>query len=205
MGNSKSTPKLSTIELKSICDETGFNKAQVNRLYQRFQALDVSQTGTLTKDDFNSIPELSINPLGDRIIDAFFRDKGEREEHITFKDFVTVMAHFRPVLGKKNDGINSRREKLRCKLIFYCKKLYSLVSFSMFDLNKNGFITREEFKVILNMMVGNNITTDQLECIADRTITEADTNNDGKISFEEFCKAMDKTDIEQRMSIRFIS
>uniref|UniRef100_A0A0K0ER03 Calcineurin B homologous protein 1 n=1 Tax=Strongyloides stercoralis TaxID=6248 RepID=A0A0K0ER03_STRER len=192
MGNSKSTPKLSTIELKSICDETGFNKAQVNRLYQRFQALDVSQTGTLTKDDFNSIPELSINPLGDRIIDAFFRDKGEREEHITFKDFVTVMAHFRPVLGKKNDGINSRREKLR-------------FSFSMFDLNKNGFITREEFKVILNMMVGNNITTDQLECIADRTITEADTNNDGKISFEEFCKAMDKTDIEQRMSIRFIS
>ncbi|CEF64095.1 EF-hand domain and EF-hand domain pair-containing protein [Strongyloides ratti] len=192
MGNSKSTSKLSTLELKSICDETGFNKAQVNRLYQRFQALDVSQTGTLTKEDFNSIPELSINPLGDRIIDAFFRDKGEREEQITFKDFVTVMAHFRPVLGKKNDGINSRREKLR-------------FSFSMFDLNKNGFITREEFKVILNMMVGNNITTDQLECIADRTITEADTNNDGKISFEEFCKAMDKTDIEQRMSIRFIT
>uniref|UniRef100_A0A0N5B6K0 Calcineurin B homologous protein 1 n=1 Tax=Strongyloides papillosus TaxID=174720 RepID=A0A0N5B6K0_STREA len=192
MGNSKSTSTLSTVELKSICDETGFNRAQVNRLYQRFQALDVSQTGTLTKDDFNSIPELSINPLGDRIIDAFFRDKGDREEHITFRDFVTVMAHFRPVLGKKNEGINSRREKLR-------------FSFSMFDLNKNGFITREEFKVILNMMVGNNITTDQLECIADRTITEADTNNDGKISFEEFCKAMDKTDIEQRMSIRFIS
>uniref|UniRef100_A0A0N4ZYT4 Ca2+/calmodulin-dependent protein phosphatase calcineurin subunit b n=1 Tax=Parastrongyloides trichosuri TaxID=131310 RepID=A0A0N4ZYT4_PARTI len=192
MGNTKSTSKLSNPELKAICDETGFNKAQVTRLYQRFQALDVSETGTLTKEDFNCIPELSINPLGDRIIDAFFRDKGEREEHITFKDFVTVMAHFRPVLGKKNDGINSRKEKLR-------------FSFSMFDLNKNGFITREEFKVILNMMVGNNITTDQLECIADRTITEADTNNDGKISFEEFCKAMDKTDIEQRMSIRFIS
>ena len=28
----------------------------------------------------------------------------------------------------------------------------------------------------------------QLESIADRTITEADADNDGKISFEEFCK-----------------
>ncbi|VDN28317.1 unnamed protein product [Gongylonema pulchrum] len=58
----------------------------------------------------------------------------------------------------------------------------------MYDLNKNGFITREEFKVILNMMVGTNITVEQLDSIADRTITEADIDNDGKISFDEFCR-----------------
>ena len=32
----------------------------------------------------------------------------------------------------------------------------------MYDLNKNGFITREEFKVILNSMVGANITSEQV-------------------------------------------
>lgn len=37
-----------------------------------------------------------------------------------------------------------------------------LVAFSMYDLNKNNYITREEFKFILNMMVGSNITTDQV-------------------------------------------
>ncbi|VDO63196.1 unnamed protein product [Onchocerca flexuosa] len=58
----------------------------------------------------------------------------------------------------------------------------------MYDLNKNGFITRDEFKVILNMMVGANITAEQLESIADRTISEADIDNDGKISFDEFCR-----------------
>ena len=31
----------------------------------------------------------------------------------------------------------------------------------MYDLNKNGYITRDEFKFILNMMVGSNITPDQ--------------------------------------------
>ncbi|VDM93090.1 unnamed protein product [Litomosoides sigmodontis] len=79
------------------------------------------------------------------------------------------------------------------------------IAFSMYDLNKNGFITRDEFKVILNMMVGANITAEQLESIADRTISEADIDNDGKISFDEFCRAMEKTDIEQKMSIRFLN
>lgn len=32
----------------------------------------------------------------------------------------------------------------------------------MYDLNKNSYITREEFKFILNMMVGSNITADQV-------------------------------------------
>jgi len=32
----------------------------------------------------------------------------------------------------------------------------------MYDLNKNGYITRDEFKFILNMMVGSNITPDQV-------------------------------------------
>jgi len=45
----------------------------------------------------------------------------------------------------------------------------------------------------------------QLASIADRTILEADKDEDGKISFEEFTRIMAKVDIEQRMSIRFLS
>lgn len=46
---------------------------------------------------------------------------------------------------------------------------------------------------------------EQLTSIAERTIVEADENGDGVISFEEFCKALDRTDVEQKMSIRFLS
>ena len=55
-------------------------------------------------------------------------------------------------------------------------------------------------KVITAIVVGW-----QLASIADRTILEADKDEDGKISFEEFGKIMAKVDIEQRMSIRFLS
>jgi hypothetical protein len=41
---------------------------------------------------------------------------------------------------------------------------------------------------------------DQLEHIVDRVIAEADTNEDGFISFDEFEKAITKLDVEQKMA-----
>lgn len=41
---------------------------------------------------------------------------------------------------------------------------------------------------VLRMMVGVNISDEQLGSIADRTIQEADTNGDNSISFNEFIK-----------------
>jgi calcineurin B homologous protein 1 len=46
---------------------------------------------------------------------------------------------------------------------------------------------------------------EQLTSIAERTILEADTNNDQMICFEEFCRALERTDVEQKMSIRFLN
>uniref|UniRef100_A0A0R3RYZ1 Calcineurin B-like protein 1 n=1 Tax=Elaeophora elaphi TaxID=1147741 RepID=A0A0R3RYZ1_9BILA len=168
------------------------SRNQIVRLYSRFLSLDKQGRGYLDRDDFLRIPELAINPLGDRIVDAFFTETEELEQKINFREFIRVLAHFRPISKEKRNILNSREEKLK-------------FAFSMYDLNKNGFITRDEFKVILNMMVGANITAEQLESIADRTISEADIDNDGKISFDEFCRAMEKTDIEQKMSIRFLN
>jgi len=191
-------------EISEIAGETGFSKNQIVRLYSRFLNLDRQGRGYLDREDFLRIPELAINPLGDRIVDAFFTesvnhsDTNQRtyteydDNKINFRQFVRVLAHFRPTNKSRPNEINSRINKLR-------------FAFSMYDLNKNNYITREEFKFILNMMVGSNITTDQLESIADRTITEADLDKDGKISFEEFCRAMERTDIEQKMSIRFLN
>jgi len=40
---------------------------------------------------------------------------------------------------------------------------------------------------VLKMMVGANLKDAQLQQIVDKTIINADTDGDGKISFEEFC------------------
>lgn len=191
MGNNSSL-MLQEDEIAAISSETGFTRNQIVRLYSRFLSLDKQGRGYLDRDDFLRIPELAINPLGDRIVDAFFTETDDIDQKINFREFIRVLAHFRPIGNTADGKLNSRDEKLK-------------FAFTMYDLNKNGYITRDEFKVILNMMVGANITSEQLENIADRTITEADLDRDGKISFEEFCRAMEKTDIEQKMSIRFLN
>ena len=55
------------------------------------------------------------------------------------------------------------------------------------------------------MMVGANISQEQLNSIAERTILEADQTGHGKISFDDFSKALERTDVEQKMSIRFLN
>ena len=55
------------------------------------------------------------------------------------------------------------------------------------------------------MMVGSNISEEQLESIAERTIMEADLDNDGLMSFEEFAQVLERTDVEKKMSIRFLN
>jgi len=206
MGNSRSSLSLTPDDIAEISQETGFTSSQIERLWSRFTSLDKQQKGFLSREDFLRIPELAINPLGDRIVHAFFRDSAKREDgnssfaneddvsdRVNFPDFVRVLAHFRPL--KKNvekNKLNGREEKLR-------------FAFRMYDLDGDDRISKEELLAVLTMMVGANICEEQLVSIAERTIMEADTDKDNLISFQEFKKVLERTDVEQKMSIRFLS
>lgn len=218
MGNNRSSLMLTEENIKEISDDTGFTSNQIERLWSRFTSLDKQQKGYLTREDFLRIPELAINPLGDRIVHAFFRDgkkqrmqssallsgsgrvpgvededEGHQGDVVNFCDFVRVLAHFRPIkkTAEKN-RMNSREDKLR-------------FAFRMYDLDGDDKISKEELLAVLTMMVGANISQDQLDSIAERTVMEADVDQDSFISFEEFCKVLERTDVEQKMSIRFLS
>ena len=54
-------------------------------------------------------------------------------------------------------------------------------------MDNDGFISNGELFQVLKMMVGNNLKDTQLQQIVDKTILFADKDEDGKISFEEFC------------------
>merc|ERR1711971_1040131 len=161
MGNSRSSLQLQPEDITAIQEETGFNQNQIERLYSRFSSLDKQDKGYLSREDFLHIPELAINPLGDRIVHAFFFESRSQEE-----------------------------EK---------------VDFRMYDLDGDDKISKEELLAVLTMMVGNNISTEQLISIAERTIQEADVDKDNLISFEEFAQVLARTDVEQKMSIRFLN
>ncbi len=68
-------------------------------------------------------------------------------------------------------------------------------------MDRDGFISNGELFLVLKMMVGNNLRDQQLQQIVDKTIMEADLDEDGKISFEEFMKVVEDSNIAQTMSI----
>nr|QBH72780.1 calcineurin b subunit [Nicoletia phytophila] len=189
MGN-RSSLLLREEEIQQIQLETGFTPNQIERLYSRFTSLDRGDCGTLSREDFLRIPELAINPLGDRIVHAFFQESSD--DRVNFLQFMRVLAHFRPIKKNKENKLNSREKKLK-------------FAFKMYDLDDDNKISRDELLAILHMMVGANINEEQLTSIAERTIMEADQDGDQMISFEEFCKALERTDVEQKMSIRFLN
>ncbi|XP_011504298.1 PREDICTED: calcineurin B homologous protein 1 [Ceratosolen solmsi marchali] len=189
MGN-RSSLLLREEEIAQIQESTGFTQNQIERLYSRFTSLDRGDCGTLSREDFLRIPELAINPLGDRIVNAFFEESSN--DRVNFLQFMQVLAHFRPIKKNSQNILNSREEKLR-------------FAFKMYDLDNDDLISKDELLAILHMMVGANISEEQLSSIAERTLSEADEDGDNMINFEEFCKALERTDVEQKMSIRFLS
>ncbi|NXX64631.1 CHP1 protein, partial [Spizella passerina] len=106
-----------------------------------------------------------------------------REDQVNFRGFMRTLAHFRPIedneKSKDQNGpepLNSRSNKLHCKKY---EPSYRINYFS------NCFFIGLE---VLRMMVGVNISDEQLGSIADRTIQEADQDGDSAISFAEFVK-----------------
>lgn len=80
------------------------------------------------------------------------------------------------------------------------------VAFRIYDMDNDGFISNGELFQVLKMMVGNNLKDTQLQQIVDKTILFADKDEDGKISFEEFCAvSIPETHERARLNGREIS
>lgn len=101
--------------INSICFFIPVTPNQIERLYSRFTSLDRGDCGTLSREDFLRIPELAINPLGDRIVHAFFNENGSGDDRVNFRQFMQVLARFRPIKKSKDNTLNSREQKLKCK------------------------------------------------------------------------------------------
>jgi len=74
-------------------------------------------------------------------------------------------------------------------------------AFKVYDIDRDGYISNGELFIVLKMMVGSNLKDQQLQQIVDKTIMEADLDKDGKISFEEFAKMVESTDVSNSMTL----
>lgn len=139
--------------------------------------LDKDNSGTIERDEFTSIPAISTNPLASRLIDIFDID-GNGD--VDFQEFITGLSAFSSKGGQE--------DKLR-------------MAFRVYDIDRDGYVSNGELFIVLKMMVGGNLGEKELQQIVDKTIMEADEDGDGKISFEEFKKLVENTDVSKKMTL----
>ncbi|KAI2643439.1 hypothetical protein GGS21DRAFT_15302 [Xylaria nigripes] len=171
MGNNTS------MVLDNIVQGTNFDREEVERLRKRFMKLDKDQSGTIERDEFLSLPQISSNPLATRLIAIFDEDGGG---DVDFQEFVSGLSAF--------SSKGNKEQKLE-------------FAFKVYDIDRDGYISNGELFIVLKMMVGSNLKDQQLQQIVDKTIMEADLDKDGKISFEEFKKMVESTDVSMSMTL----
>jgi len=71
--------------------------------------------------------------------------------------------------------------------------------------DKDERINKQELMGVLKMLVGPSIEEETLNNIADKTIAELDTDGDNTITFQEFCKTLEKIDLDETMSMKFLT
>ncbi|KAJ1569742.1 Calcineurin subunit B [Cladochytrium tenue] len=164
-------------QLEEMVASTNFTADEIQRLYKRFVKLDKDGSGTIDKDEFLALPQIASNPLAARLLSVL---DGDGTGDIDFKEFITGLSAF--------SAKGNKEEKLR-------------FAFKVYDMDRDGFISNGELFLVLKMMVGNNLRDQQLQQIVDKTIMEADLDKDGKISFDEFTKMVENTDIARQMTV----
>ena len=75
-----------------------FTKQEISILYSNFRDLDTDNNGSLDKNEFFDVPELQENPIVQRIISVFDKNKDEK---ISFYEFIVG-------LNMLNSGSNSK-------------------------------------------------------------------------------------------------
>lgn len=168
------TSALLAEEIEEISRQANLSQAEVKRLYKRFQKLDRTQSGTLDADELLMVPELAMNPLHPRFVSVF--------ENVNFTEFVNHMSAFSPASPpvKKVD-----------------------FAFRMYDLDGDGFVSRDDLEGVLRMLVGDYIPSDTLRKLVAGVVEAADLDGDGLISRDEFTSAVDVAGFASRLTVSF--
>jgi Ca2+-binding EF-hand superfamily protein len=147
----------------SLTCAVAVSELELKRLYRRFKKLDkdgsvvydallpLTETtqGTLTTDEFLSIPEFASNPLLERVIAIFDTNKvrssetlllaplaeaiSRQDEEIEFKEFISALSIF--------SSKDNKEAKLKCMLSVCIMVLLGLspaVAFRIYDIDDDG-------------------------------------------------------------------
>ena len=132
---------------------------------QAFEVFDKDKDGFVTRQELKTIMRsLGQNPSEDDIEEMMVTADANQDGKISYDEFMTLISN----QIKSSEDVDEMSE-----------------AFAVFDVDKDGFITKSELRQVMNRL-GENLTDAQLTAM----IKEADTDNDGKISIKEFKNLM---------------
>lgn len=99
-------------------------------------------SGTIERDEFLALPQISSNPLATRMIAIFDEDGGG---DVDFQEFVSGLSAF--------SSKGNKEEKLK-------------FAFRVYDIDRDGYISNGELFIVLKMMVGSNLKDQQLQQVS---------------------------------------
>ena len=157
-----------------------FTDREIKHLWKLFNQIDADGTGSISHDEMLQLPQLKYNPLGKRVIVATFPK--EAKETLSFNDFVAVLSVFAPA--------TSDDAKLR-------------LAFRVFDFDDDKFLGRGDLEQLLQALLPVDTEEKLRTHILDEVLKEADQDQDEKLSYDEFLKAVAHSDIRSKLTIPF--
>ncbi|EOA34990.1 hypothetical protein CARUB_v10020082mg [Capsella rubella] len=155
--------KLKKLALKVIAEN--LSEEEIKGLKQMFKNMDTDSSGTITFDELRS----GLHRLGSKLTESEIKQLMEAADvdqsgTIDYIEFITATMH-RHRLEKEENLIEA---------------------FKFFDKDRSGYITRDELKHSMTQYgMGDDATIDEV-------IDDVDTDNDGRINYEEFVAMMRK-------------
>ncbi|KAH7675597.1 Non-specific serine/threonine protein kinase protein [Dioscorea alata] len=163
--------KLKKMALKVIAEN--LSEEEIKGLKQMFTNMDTDKSGTITYEELKT----GLARLGSKLSEAEVKQLMDAADvdgngSIDYIEFITATMH---------------RHKLERD-----EHLYN--AFQYFDKDNSGYITREELRSAMEEHgIGDAATIKEI-------ISEVDTDNDGRINYEEFC-AMMKSGVQQNVKV----
>ncbi|XP_072925017.1 calcium and integrin-binding family member 3-like isoform X1 [Hemitrygon akajei] len=108
------------------------------------------------------MPELKDNPFRQRIAEVFSQDNKGNMTLDDFLDMFSVLSEMAP------------------------RDLKACYAFKIYDFNNDNFICKSDLEKTLIKLTRNELLPEEVQLVCDKVLGEADLDNDGKLSLEDF-------------------
>ncbi|KAG8186084.1 hypothetical protein JTE90_027078 [Oedothorax gibbosus] len=139
--------------------------SQIRELKTAFSMLDKNQDGRVNETEIKCMLDKLGIALTDSMVGKLIDQASKKGDRLLSEDeFLSWMSH------------QSVQDDVMADL---------MAAFRVFDKDKNGFITRDELRSAMDT-IGEPMSEEQLDLM----IRATDTDNDGRINYEEFVRML---------------